>query len=256
MFVCSVKPLIIANWKCNPVTLREAKLLFNSVNRGLKDIKKIDAVICPPFLYLPEMQIRDHNLKLGGQNCFWEEKGAFTGEVSPLMLKDLKCEYVIIGHSERRRYFKEKYEMINKKLKAVFNARLSPILCVGETKKEREQGKTREVLKKQLQEALNNLNIQPLHSLIVAYEPIWAIGTGKACSPFEAKKATFFIRSTVSKIYNRKIAQNTMILYGGSVTSENAKAYLSEAGFQGLLIGGASLNAKEFIKIAKIAGEA
>lgn len=249
------KTLIVANWKMNPQSLAKAKLLFNSVSRGLKGIKDTEIVICPPFPYLSQLPTTRYKLHLGSQDIFWEEKGAFTGEISPQMLKNLGCKYVIIGHSERRKYFKETDEMINRKLKAVIEAKLNPILCIGETQKEKKQGKTQKILKKQLQKALHQTTNYKLQaaSLVVAYEPIWAIGTGKACLPAEAKKANIFIRKTIFQIYNQKIAKNTKILYGGSVNSKNAKPYIFEADFQGLLVGGASLNAKEFIQIVKIA---
>jgi triosephosphate isomerase len=242
-----MKTLIVANWKCNPTTLKGAKLLFNSVQKGIKNIKNAEIVICPPFIYLPILSsVISHqsSVKLGAQDCFWEEKGAFTGEVSPKMLKDLGCQYVIIGHSERRRYFKETDEMINKKIKAALEVKLKPILCIGETEAERKKGETFKVLKKQVSTAFKNISsiINHQSSVIIAYEPIWAIGTGNPCLPPEAKKVLLFLRKSLRK---------TSILYGGSVNSENARDYLKKAGFQGLLVGGASLNAQEFIKIVK-----
>lgn len=213
-----MKPLIVANWKCNPTTLAEAKKLFNSVKRGIKNVKKVKVVICPPFVYLPILKAN------GAQDCFWENPpaggGAFTGEVSPEMLKDLGCKYVIIGHSERRRNLNETDAMINKKLKAAIIVGLKPILCI-------------EALS-QLKKSLRNI----LGKVIIAYEPVFAIGTGKPCTIEKAKK----MRASI---------KHTPVLYGGSVNSQNAKEYVKKAGFQGLLIGGASLNPKEFIKIVK-----
>ncbi len=236
-----MKPLIIANWKCNPTTLKEAKQLFNSVKRGIKNIRNMEVVICPPFVWLPVLRLQDSSsvIRFGGQNCFWEEKGAFTGEVSPKMLKYLGAEYVIIGHSERRGWQNETDEMINKKIKAAISAKLKPILCFGETEKERKEGKTFWVLKNQLK---NALGIQPCHSVILAYEPVWAIGTGISCLPKDAKRVLAFLR--------KKLKRNR-ILYGGSVNSQNAKDYIEKAAFNGLLVGGASLNPKEFIQIVK-----
>lgn len=248
------KPIVVANWKMNPQSLAEAKRLFDSVSKGLKDIKNTEVVICPPFIYLPLLNNGGRtSIKLGAQDVFWEKKGAFTGEISSKMLKDLGCQYVIIGHSERRRYFNETDEVVNKKLKTALATKLNPILCIGETQQERKKGKTKEILKRQLTNALEKISDFRLHTsdFVIAYEPIWAIGTGKACSPAEAKRAGDFIRSTVSNIYNQKFAENLSILYGGSVNSQNAKPYIFEADFQGLLIGGASLKAKEFIKIVK-----
>jgi triosephosphate isomerase len=232
--------LIVANWKCNPTTLKEANFLFNSIRKGLRNFKNIEVVICPPFIYLPI--VHRSPFKLGAQDCFWEEKGAFTSQISPLMLKDLGCEYVIIGHSERRA-LGETDEMINKKLKAVIKAKLRPILCIGETEKERKKGKTFQVLKSQIKKALSGISSFTVHrsKFIFAYEPVWAIGTGNPCQPKEAKEVLEFLR---------KKLKNIPILYGGSVNSKNAKDYI-EVGFNGLLVGGASLNPKEFIEIVK-----
>ena len=241
-----MEKLIIGNWKCNPTSLNEAKKLFNLAKRGIKKIKNVEVVICPPFSYLSLISsflVPRSSFKLGAQNCFWEEKGAFTGEISPLMLKDLGCKYVIVGHSERRT-LGETDEIINKKLKAVLKAKLTPILCIGETLKERKKGKTFKVLKTQLEKGLKNIRpfLVPRSSFIIAYEPVWAIGTGKPCGIEEAREARLFIKSTVKSI---------PILYGGSVTSKNGKDYVKEADFDGLLVGGASLEAKEFVKIIK-----
>ena len=236
-----MKTLIVANWKMNPSTLEGAKLLFEAVKKEVKNIKKVEIVICPPFTFLSNIQYPISNIKLGAQDCFWEEKGAFTGEISPLMLKNLGCEYIIIGHSERRK-LGETDEMINKKIKAVITAKLKPILCIGETEKERRKGKTLQVLKNQIKKDLNHLISQSLNHLIIAYEPLWAIGTGNPCEPKEAKKVYLFLRKILKKI---------PILYGGSANSENAASYIQEAKFQGLLVGGASLNAQEFIKVVK-----
>ena len=178
---------------------------------------------------------------MGAQDLFWEEKGAFTGEISPLMLKNLGCEYVIIGHSERRK-LGETDEMINKKIKAAIKAKLKPILCIGETEMGRKSGRTFEVLKNQLKKAFNNLTIEQFSNLTIAYEPIWAIGTGNPCLPVDAKKVFLFMQKLFGK---------TPVLYGGSVNSENAINYIREVGFSGLLVGGASLDAKEFIRIVK-----
>jgi triosephosphate isomerase len=236
------KTLVVANWKMNPTTLAEAKQLFNSVSQGIKKVKNVEAIICPPFVYLPILSlVISHRslVKLGAQDCFYEQKGPFTGEVSPKMLKDLGCQCVIIGHSERRQCFEETDEMINKKIKAALKIKLKPILCIGETAAEKKKGKTFKVLKKQLKEDLKS--ISNLKNLILAYEPVWAIGTGIPCQPSEAKRVLFFLRKSLRK---------TPVLYGGSVNSQNARDYL-KAGFQGLLVGGASLNDQEFIKIVK-----
>lgn len=240
-----MKPLIIANWKMNPTALAEAKLLFNSVKKGIKNIKGVEVIICPPFVYLSNLlNLKPHSLnpKLGAQDCFWEEKGPFTGEISPKMLRGFGCQYVILGHSERRG-LGETDEMINKKLKAAIAAKLKPIFCIGETEEERKKRKTFEILKKQLKEGLKSIfNFKPqILNPIIAYEPVWAIGTGNFCLPEKAKEVLFFLR---------KVLKDISILYGGSVNSKNAKDYIM-IGFDGLLVGGASLNAREFIKIVK-----
>jgi len=233
--------LIVGNWKMNPSNLAQAKRLFSLVAKGVKNLKGVRVIICPPFLYLPYFSSKNH-LFLGAQNCFWEKTGAFTGEISPLMLKSLKVKYVILGHSERRRIFSETDVMVAKKIKTALDLKLKPIFCIGENLKERETGKTKIVLKKQLKGALSELKKEKLNQVILAYEPVWAIGSGYPCDAKEAKEILLFLR----KFFKNKI------LYGGSVNSQNARFYL-EAGFDGLLIGGASLKAQEFIKIIKIA---
>lgn len=253
-----MKPLIVANWKMNPQTLKEAEWLFNLVKRGVAGIKKAEVIMCPPFVYLTELGVSAFakgygGLAFGSQDCFWEEKGAFTGEISPPMLKNLGVKYVIIGHSERRRHLRETDEMINKKIKAALRAKLTPILCIGETQEEKEKGETDNILQNQITCALRNVSSSSLQNLrfIIAYEPVWAIGTGNPCDTEEAQKMSLLIRKIISKIYSHKLAQNIKILYGGSVNSKNAQGYVKEAGLQGLLVGGASLDAKEFIGIVK-----
>jgi len=251
-----MKPLIVANWKCNPTTLKGAKLLFGSVKKGVKNIKRAEVVICPPFVYLPVLGASAFakgygGLTFGSQDCFWEKSGAFTGETSPIMLKDIGCQYVIIGHSERRRYFGETDEMINKKIKAALKAKLKPIFCIGETEEEREKGETPEILKSQIEKGLNKISKKEIKNIVIAYEPVWAIGTGKPCDIDEAQKMGLLIRKIIAKFYSRSISENLPILYGGSVDSKNAAGYVKEAQLQGLLVGGASLDPKEFIKLVK-----
>jgi len=225
-----MKPLIVANWKMNPQNLQGAKLLFDSVANGIKNLKNVEIVICPPFLYILNLKSQILNLKLGAQDCFWEEKGAFTGEVSPKMLKDLGwCDYVILGHSERRKYLKETDEMINKKIKAALKSDLTPILCIENISQLKKR--TKDLLRKEQKK------------LIIAYEPVFAIGTGKPCTPEKAKE----MKTAIKKIIDKDIP----IIYGGSVNSQNATDYIKMAGFQGLLVGGASLDSEEFIKLAK-----
>jgi len=244
-----MKLLIIANWKCNPMTQKQAERIFGTVKKGIRNIKNMEVVICPPFLYLSGLKIENSKLKiqLGAQDCFWENNGPYTGEISPEMLRNLRVAYVIIGHSERRNYFGETNEMINKKLLAAFRAGLKPVLCVGE--KEGEDMLL--VVKEQIEEGLKGINKAQAEELVIAYEPIWAIGTGSPCSSDDAMRATLFIRQTITKIYNRKIAEEVPILYGGSVNSKIAADYIKEAKMNGLLIGGSSLAGEEFIKIVK-----
>ena len=183
-----MKFLLVANWKMNPETKKEAKNLFDLIKKGLKNVKNTEVVICAPFPFISILNPRPKILKLGAQNCFWEKSGPFTGEISTLMLKDLNCQYVILGHSERRRYLGETDEMINKKLKAALKANLKPILCIGETEQEKQAGKTKKVLISQLKNAFNRLATKWLSRLIIAYEPVWAIGSGNPCGLEEAKR--------------------------------------------------------------------
>lgn len=243
--------LIVGNWKMNPQNSLQVENLLQDIKNEMKNFsfEQKEVVICPPFIYLSNVQhLLSNDVKLGAQNCFWEEKGAFTGEISPLQLKNLNVKYVIIGHSERRQYLGETDEMIAKKLKAVLEARLSPILCIGETKEEREAEKTAEILKHQLK---NDLKDTPqANKLIIAYEPIWAIGTGNFCEADEALSNLLFIKKQLLKLFPKNLAEKIKILYGGSVDSKNAKDYI-DVGFNGLLVGGASLKAGEFVKILK-----
>jgi len=253
----NMKNIIVANWKCNPITQKEARALFEEIKKGIKNVKA-EAVICPPFVYLSLLK----GLSLGAQNVYFKEKGDFTGEISALQLRDLKIGYVIIGHSERRKYFNETDAQINKKIKKALSAKLKIILCVGENKKERGSDKKEagslqtkaEVLEGQITEDLESVTSKEIKNIIIAYEPVWAIGTGDNCSVDETMSSVLFIRKVISKLYNRGIADNMKILYGGSVKSDNSESYIKNTGANGLLVGGASLNAKEFIKIVKSAG--
>jgi triosephosphate isomerase len=257
-----MKPkLIVANWKMNPQSLIVAKELFNSIKSWIKRhsniLQNVRIIICPPFVYLSNFapltsnfQHRTSIISLGAQDLFWEEKGAFTGEISPRMLKNLGVEYVIVGHSERRQILGETDEMINKKLKTAIKAKLKPILCIGEIEKERKLGKTPQVLKNQLKKALKNTSNIELQTsnLVIAYEPVWAIGTGNPCKPEDAKEVLLLLKKLTRPLDH--LAIQPLILYGGSVNSKNAKDYI-EVGFDGVLVGGASLNSKEFIEIIK-----
>ncbi len=258
-----MKNLIIANWKCNPTTLREAKQLFDSVRKGAKNIKKSEVVICPPYTQILNLKSKTSrlrqgfggqaNLKLGAQNCFWEQKGAYTGEISLPMLWDLGCEYVIVGHSERRKYFGETNEIVNKKLKAIIDAKLTAILCVGETQEQRNNGETEKVLEEQINEAVKNISSSKFceSETCIAYEPVWAIGANNPCDYEESQKMGLLIRKIISEIYSRPVSQKFRLIYGGSVKSGNAAGYIKSAGLNGLLVGGASLDPKEFLGIIK-----
>ncbi|MCD6550144.1 triose-phosphate isomerase, partial [bacterium] len=242
---------IIANWKCNPKSFNEAKRIFNLVKEKTKEIKKTKVIICPPFVFLPKLKTKNSKLQLGAQNCFWEDTGAFDGEVSVPMLKSVGCKYIIVGHSERRRYFKETDSVINKKMKAVMKHNLKAILCVGETKEEKRKGKFSMIISRQITKALKGIPKKDVEKIRIAYEPVWAIGSGKPCRPVEAQVASLFIKRTLSRMYTRKIAEKIPILYGGSVNRKNAIDYLKEAEMNGLLIGGASLRPQEFVEIIK-----
>ncbi|MFH1460875.1 MAG: triose-phosphate isomerase [Patescibacteria group bacterium] len=255
------KPLIIANWKMNPATKEEMDHLLGVLKQGITQAGKQEIVICPPFVYLTETaKTLGKQFILGAQDCFWENKGAYTGEISPQMLKDLGCQYVIIGHSERRRYFQETDEIVNKKLKAVLKERLKPILCIGEETRDSFDSQGRlineisSVVTEQLERALKDIAASRIREIIIAYEPVWAISTevnGTACWPDDAMKASLFIRKTLTKLYNRQIAEKAKIIYGGSVNSKNVTDYLKNARMDGVLVGGASLNGSEFVKLVE-----
>ncbi len=243
-----MKHLIVANWKMNPQTSAKAERICDLIKKKLKKTRKAEIIICPPYLYLPIIkQLRI--IKIGAQNCFWEENGAYTGEISLAMLKDLKCKYTLVGHSERRRFLNETNQMVNKKIQAVLSAKITPILCVGEKLEEKQKNKTIAVLKSQLEGALKGVSKKQVGNIIFAYEPIWAIGTGNACSADEGHVIRLLLQKIIAEKYSRQIAQKAQILYGGSVNSSNVEEIIKQAGFQGVLIGKASLIPNEFIKI-------
>jgi len=246
-------PMIAGNWKMN-TTISEAVELVNEIHQGLDEITGVDKVICPPFISLATVRelIKESSIKLGAQNLYFEEKGAYTGEISPLMLADL-CEFVIIGHSERRQYFGETGEIVNKKVRAALRVKLKPILCVGERLEERESGRTKKVVTEQLGSSL--AGVEDLDALSIAYEPIWAIGTGRAATGEQANETIGLIRQNIAKLYNKTIAQEMRILYGGSVTADNAAEFICQSEIDGALVGGASLKADQFLSIVKQASE-
>jgi len=246
-----MKLLVIANWKMNPPSVDEAKKLFNSVKRKARKTKNVEVVVCPPFVYLSDLQPRSSKPKLGAQDCFWKEKGPYVGEISPVMLKDLGIKYVILGHSSRRNLFAETDKIINQKIKAALSARLNPIFCIGETEEERNKDQTQRVLKSQIEEGLKKISKKEIQKITIAYEPVWAIGSGKPCDVGEAQKMYLLIKQTMARKYSLLTAERIRIIYGGSVNSKNARPYIKEAHFQGFIIGGASLDSKDFLKIIK-----
>ncbi|MCK4354908.1 triose-phosphate isomerase [Candidatus Parcubacteria bacterium] len=251
-----MKTLIIANWKCNLLTAKSAEELFKLLNKGLRKIRKAEIVVCPSFIYLPKLselllRRKKTRIRLGAQNCFWEGKGSYTGEVSPIMLKNLGCKYIIVGHSERRKFLNETNQMINRKVQAILSFGLIPILCIGETKEDKEKGKISIVLRSQIENALKKVSKKEIGKIVFAYEPRWAIGTGKACSSDEACVARLLIQKIIAQKYSQPTAKKIQILYGGSVNSANVASFVKDAGFQGVLVGSASLDPNEFAKIVK-----
>lgn len=252
---------IIANWKCQPQSLKKAQEIFLSTKKELKGVplSQIEIVICPPFLYLQplrslSLRFSEKRIKLGAQDVFWEQKGgSFTGEISPSQLLDLKINYVLVGHSERRGYLKESNVIIRKKLKGALRAGLRPVLCLGETASQKENKTTFKVLRAQIVQGLKGLKRSEANRILIAYEPVWAIGSQQACPREQAVVCALYIKKVLSEIFSKKLAQDVPILYGGSVNQKNAAQYLSERGFNGLLIGSASLDPRHFSSIVKLA---
>lgn len=242
------KALVAGNWKMYK-TPSESISFVKSLVENIGEYEDRDVLICPPFTSLfPVSQIlKNSSIKLGAQNVYFENEGAFTGEISPLMLKDLGVEYVICGHSERRNIFGETDEIINKKIKKVAETGMKPILCVGEKLNEREEGKTFEVVENQIKKCLENF--KDIEKLVIAYEPVWAIGTGKTALPNQAEEVHIFIREIISRMYNKEIAENLIILYGGSVKPENIDSLMREKNIDGVLVGGACLKVESFLRI-------
>lgn len=241
------KTLIAGNWKMNN-DVEESIKLVKSLKSSQLD-KNVDVLICPPFtsIYAIISELENSSIKVGAQNMYFEDSGAFTGEISPTMLKNMGVEYVIIGHSERRQYFCETDQIVNKKIKAALKHGLKPILCVGETLEQREMGIERETVRNQL---INDLvDINKGLNIVVAYEPIWAIGTGKTATSQQANEMSSFIRTVLADIFTADIADNMIIQYGGSVKASNANEIMCQSDIDGALVGGASLKADEFIKI-------
>jgi len=247
-------PVIAGNWKMNK-TIVESVSLAKELKDFVRGIKGVDIVVCPPFtsLWLVKEIINGTNIHLGAQNTYWETKGAFTGEISPLMLKDVGCEYVVLGHSERRQYFKETSKEVARKTEIALSVNLTPIVCVGENLKERESGKTESIIEQEIKALFPKIDSTLAARIIVAYEPIWAIGTGKSSSSQDANLIIKFIRELFSSKYGSKIAERIRILYGGSVNPKNINEFINETDIDGALVGGASLHALSFSQIVKAA---
>lgn len=246
------KPIVAGNWKMNK-TVGDALALVNGLKADLGTMEQVDVVVCPVFTALPAVAqaIKGTKIDLGAQNCHAEKSGAFTGEVAVDMLRDVGCHYVILGHSERRQYFKETDEMVNKKAKAVLAAGLHPIVCVGELLEQREAGRTEQVVETQVRGSLAGLSANDMLKTVIAYEPVWAIGTGKTATPQQAQDVHAFIRGVLAKMLDQTVAQAVRIQYGGSVKASNAKELFHMPDIDGGLIGGASLEAKSFVDIVK-----
>ena len=249
-------PVVAGNWKMNK-TVEEARSLVFTMSRRLREIQGVEKVLCPPFPALVAVSalLQGTDIGLGAQNMHWEEKGAFTGEVAPNMVAEF-CQYVIIGHSERRAYFGETDETVNRKLHAAMSQNLIPIVCVGETLDENESGRTGEVVRRQISQGLAGVDPAKAVDIIVAYEPIWAIGTGRASSGENANSVLAEqIRPVLSDLFGDETAQAIRIQYGGSVTSANADEFFSQPEIDGALVGGASLKTDEFVAIAQAASK-
>ena len=245
------RKIIAGNWKMNMLP-NEAMSFINELEPYAKNAK-CEIILCVPYtdLFYSLLTAQNTNIKIGAQNMHWEESGAYTGEIAPNMLKCINVEYVIIGHSERRQYFAETDETVNKKIKSALKHELNPILCVGETMKQRELGLEEEVIKQQVNGALEGITKEQAEKIVIAYEPIWAIGTGKVATKDDANNMIKLIRKEIDLLYNKEVANNVSILYGGSVNKNNSKELFETSDIDGALVGGASLKVDEFNEIIK-----
>jgi triosephosphate isomerase len=251
------KKIVAANWKMN-MTQAESARFVESLLLDLGDIREVEVVIIPPFTAIAkvtELLEKAQNIKVGAQNMFWERNGAFTGEISAALLRDLFVHYVVLGHSERRTLFGETDEMVNRKVRAAHEATLRPIVCVGETLEQRDKGNVEKILSIQLRGSLKELTEKELQETVVAYEPIWAIGTGRNATPDQAQQAHAFIRHILSEMCDQVTADRVRIQYGGSVKPENARELMMQVDIDGALVGGASLDPRSFAQIVKAARE-
>jgi triosephosphate isomerase (TIM) len=246
------RKIIAGNWKMNN-DLNGTVDLISNLAKSLNTNENCDIIVCPPFTSLSEAnsQIKNTAIKLGAQNMYFENEGAYTGEISAQMLKSVGCEFVILGHSERRAIFNESDSLINSKIKKAISSGLKPIFCVGESLEQREKGVTKDIIKTQVTEGLKDISSEEIKTLIIAYEPVWAIGTGKNATPEQAQEVHEFIRSLIKEKYSEEIAENMIIQYGGSVKPNNAKELLSQKDIDGALVGGASLKADSFLGIIR-----
>lgn len=244
------KPIIAGNWKMFKIS-NEAASFVDEVKNLVPAADKVDSVVCAPALFLERLVsiTKGSQLKIGAQNMHFEEQGPFTGEISPVALKDIGVEYVIIGHSERREMFAETDETVNKKVHAAFKHQLTPIVCCGETLEQREAGKTNELVGSQIEKAFANLSEDEAKQVVIAYEPIWAIGTGKSSSAEDANETCGHIRSVIAKLYSEEAANAIRIQYGGSVKPENIHQFMAQPHIDGALVGGASLDPKSFLQL-------
>lgn len=245
-------PIIAGNWKMHKTTA-DAKALASGIAREVGEVRDVQVVLCPPFTALAAVaeSIRGSRVELGGQNCHYEAKGAYTGEVAPEFLIDLGCHYVIIGHSERRQYFKEDDQLLNKKLKKAMAAGLVPIFCIGETLEERNKELTFDVLRRQVTNGLSGIQLDDPLKMVVAYEPVWAIGTGVTATPDQAQEGHRYVRDLLAGLWGSDAAEKVRIQYGGSVKPDNAAELMAQADIDGALVGGASLEVESFVKIVK-----
>ncbi|MBD7962952.1 triose-phosphate isomerase [Fictibacillus norfolkensis] len=244
------KPIIAGNWKMNK-TLTEARSFVEEVKGLVPSAETVDSVICAPALFLDSLADESEGtpLAIGAQNMHFEESGAFTGEISPVMLKDLNVQYVILGHSERRELFSETDELVNQKTHAAFKHGLTPIVCVGETLEQREADKTKDVVKEQTEKGLSGLTDEQMKQTVIAYEPVWAIGTGKTASSEDANEVCAYIRSVVADQFSQDVADAVRIQYGGSVKPDNIKELMGMSDIDGALVGGASLEPKSYLQL-------
>ncbi len=247
------KPIIAGNWKMHK-TLEESKSFVKEIKELVPDEEKVDSVICAPALFLNALvnETAETKLHIGAQNMHFEESGAFTGEISPHALNDMNVEYVILGHSERREMFGETNESVNKKVHAAFKHDLVPIVCVGESLEQRENNETKPHVKKQVEQALSGLSGEQVPTVVIAYEPIWAIGTGKSATSEDANEVCAYIRTVVAEKFSQEIADQVRIQYGGSVKPETIEDLMSQSDIDGALVGGASLKPQSFLQLLEV----